>query len=289
MLRKTAILMMITVHMGFALAACVSTETHRAVQDDLANTRNKLALLNGELDTARTGLGECRAALDKLAEHDRELTDEHARLTTECAHLEAAFMGCEDTLARTRLLLDQTSEEAELLRVRLEQLSAIEEETRLRNAIYAEFVSRFQHMIDAGQLEVLIERGRIVLQLPQDILFESGKAIVSKVGRETLLQIAEVIAQIDERQFQIEGHTDNVPINTTRFPSNWELSTARAQAVVYLFVEAGVSPQNISVSGYGEHHPRASNETKEGKALNRRIEIIMLPNLDLLSNDVPGM
>ena len=144
-------------------------------------------------------------------------------------------------------------------------------------------------MIDGGQLSVSIVRGRLVIQLPQDILFESGSAVVGREGRETLASVGTVLADLEDRRFQIEGHTDNVPIATARFPSNWELSSARALSVVRLLIENNVSPDNVSGAGYGEFQPVASNDEPQTRRLNRRIEIVMLPNLDVIAAaQVPG-
>jgi len=142
-------------------------------------------------------------------------------------------------------------------------------------------------MIDGGQLTVSIEQGRIVINLPDNVLFKSGSANLNSEGKDALTKIAAVLSQFSDRRFQIEGHTDNRPINSARFPSNWELSTSRALTVVHLLTDMGVSSENISAAGFGEFHPRADNETEEGRQLNRRIEIIMLPNLDILSNELP--
>ena len=85
------------------------------------------------------------------------------------------------------------------------------------------------------------------------------------------------------RSFQVEGHRDNVPISTERFPSNWELSSARALSVVRILIDAGVAPEHVSGAGYGEYQPVASNDDRDGRRLNRRIEIVMLPNLDVIA------
>ena len=144
-------------------------------------------------------------------------------------------------------------------------------------------------MIDGGQLDVRIQRGRMVIDLKQDILFPSGKAVLSPLGEDTLGKVAQVLATFPKRSFQVEGHTDNVPIKTDRFSSNWELSTARAVAVVKLFVARGLSPERVSAAGYGEHQPRADNASAEGQALNRRIEVVMLPDLQSLPDLVEGL
>ena len=166
-------------------------------------------------------------------------------------------------------------------------LSKIEAETKRRNEIYAQFVNRLQSMIDGGKLTVNIDAGRIVINLPNNVLFKTGSANLNPEGQEALTQIGGVLTQFSDRRFQIEGHSDNVPIKSSRFPSNWELSTARALSVVHLLTEMGVNPANISAAGFGEFRPRADNEDEDGRKLNRRIEIVMLPNLDILSSELP--
>ena len=138
-------------------------------------------------------------------------------------------------------------------------------------------------------MSVTIDRGRMVIQLPQDILFQSGSATLGAEGRSVISQVGSVLADFDDRRFQVEGHTDDVPISTERFPSNWELSSARALAVVRLLTAQGVAPENVSGAAFGEHQPRASNDDRASRALNRRIEIVMLPNLDVIATtQVPG-
>ena len=95
---------------------------------------------------------------------------------------------------------------------------------------------------------------------------------------EALKQIANVLKEFSDRRFQVEGHTDNVPMKSARFPSNWELSTARASAVARFFdKEGGISPQRLTACGYSYYRPVAPNDTPEGRSQNRRIEIILEP------------
>lgn len=261
---------------------CVSVRTHTDAVREVAVGRVTTADGTALAEAERVVCGELRAA------HEQQ-SAELIRCFQQLAESEAQLAMTQQSLERALALIDQTSAEAQALAARLEQLAAVEEEMRQRNAIYREFVSRFQSMIDAGQLTVRVERGRLVIEMPQDILFDTGRAIISPPGRDALLEIAAVLATFDDRKFQVEGHTDNVPIRNDRFPSNWELSTARALAVVRLFLEAGVSPENVSAAGYGEHQPRAANDSDAGRALNRRIEIVMLPNLDILGNEIPDL
>lgn len=193
----------------------------------------------------------------------------------------------QNEIDRIRKSLGNTQAELTASQAEIATLSKIEAETKRRNEIYAQFVNRLKSMIDGGQLTVSIDAGRIVINLPNNVLFDSASANLNAEGQEALTQIGNVLKQFSDRRFQIEGHTDNVPIKSSRFPSNWELSTARALSVVHLLTEMGVTPENISAAGFGEFSPRSENETEEGRKLNRRIEIVMLPNLDILSNELP--
>jgi chemotaxis protein MotB len=192
-----------------------------------------------------------------------------------------------DEVHRLEVLLSDQGTEYERLQERLEALRAVEAEVRERNAIYEDVLGRFRSLIDAGQLAVAIVRGRMVIQLPQDVLFPSGSATLGAEGRTTLTQVGRVLAELEDRTFQVEGHTDDVPISTPQFPSNWELSSARALSVVRVLIEAGVAPERLSGAGYGEYQPVASNDDREGRRLNRRIEIVMLPNLDVIADTEP--
>lgn len=188
---------------------------------------------------------------------------------------------------RMRKSLGSTQAKLTASQAEIATLSKIEAETKRRNEIYAQFVNRLQSMIDGGQLTVSIDAGRMVINLPNNVLFKTASANLNPEGQEALTQIGGVLKQFSDRRFQIEGHSDNVPIKSSRFPSNWELSTARALSVVHLLSEMEVNPENISAAGFGEFRPRADNETEDGRKLNRRIEIVMLPNLDILSSELP--
>jgi len=104
------------------------------------------------------------------------------------------------------------------------------------------------------------------------MLFTSGSADLRLESSEILEQISRVLNMVSF-EVRVEGHTDNIPISTERFPSNWELSQARALSVVRRFIENGVEPSRFQVIGYGEYRPKATNDTPEGRTINRRVEI----------------
>jgi len=132
-------------------------------------------------------------------------------------------------------------------------------------------------------------QGKLTVNILDRILFDSGEATLKPEGHEVLFKIAEVLAQYPARQVHVIGHTDNVPIRASardRFPSNWELSTARATAAVRFLVEsANVDPRRLGAVGYGEFHPLADNATAEGRAKNRRIAVVVLSE-ELAGSDV---
>lgn len=272
------------------LAACVPKGRHDAVvaeRDALAAEARSLADARSRAETrASNAQAEIEDARERASEHDAEIdtaedslrdalrtAEEYRRLLEErTAQLEAA----------RALAGDAQSDEVRALMARVAELSAIEAETRERAALYSALRERFDALIEAGTLDVRYERGRMVIHLAQDVLFEPGSADLGAAGAETLQELGAVLGALEDQDLQVEGHTDNVPIATRRFPSNWELSSARAMAVVHVLTESGVRPEAISGAGFAEFHPVATNDTPEGRAQNRRIEIVILPDVGSL-------
>lgn len=135
----------------------------------------------------------------------------------------------------------------------------------------------------SDELTVREEGGKVYVAMSDKLLFESGKAIVNAQGKAALGKLAEVLNRQTEIDVYIEGHTDNVPIHTAVYQDNWDLSVIRATSVVRILTETyGVNPLQIQPCGRGEYKPIDVNTTTEGKAHNRRTEIIMAPQLDKL-------
>ena len=151
--------------------------------------------------------------------------------------------------------------------------------TEARMEEYRQLLEKFKKLIDAGKLRVKIADGRMVVELATDVLFDSGSAKLSDAGKAAIVEVSQVLATIPERDFQIEGHTDNVPIATAQYPSNWELASGRALTVMKTMVEAGMPATRISAASYADTRPVKANDTDEGKSANRRIEIVLVPDL----------
>jgi chemotaxis protein MotB len=184
-----------------------------------------------------------------------------------------------DQLLASKGALASSLEQA---RARLEELRRAQAAAEARASLFRDLALRLKKMTDAGDLEIALRSGRMVLVLPTDVLFEPGKAKVGARGREALSQVASVLAIFKERRFQVAGHTDNDPIRYSGFASNWDLATERALQVVNVLTESGMKPTALSAAGYGEFDPVVANDSPEHKAKNRRIEIVLQPNIDEL-------
>ncbi|GJL71307.1 MAG: flagellar motor protein MotD [Nitrosomonas sp.] len=130
-------------------------------------------------------------------------------------------------------------------------------------------------LVQDGRVSVTQSVQGIAIEINASVLFSPGHAQLAENSIQTLRAVAAVV-QGHEHEIQVEGHTDNIPIHTLHFPSNWELSTARASSVVRLFIGNGVNPQRLTAMGYGENRQVASNETPEGRARNRRVTIMIM-------------
>lgn len=155
-------------------------------------------------------------------------------------------------------------------------------EAEKRIAEFRELTSKFQKLVDAGKLSVKIVNGRMTVALSADVLFASGSAKLSSDGSKAIKETAALLSTLSGRKFQVEGHTDNLPISTASFPSNWELAAARALTVLKTMVDAGLAPENISAASFGDTQPVKSNDTPEERGANRRIAIVIVPDLSSL-------
>lgn len=277
---RARVVAVLPILLGSILPGCVRRGTHEVVVADLTRAQLEQAELREEMRTElQRRESEARLRETEIA----QLQGQIQRLEDQLRRTETDLAQANTETGRLGMILGQRGEEFRILEQRLEGLRQVEREILERNQIYEDVLSRFQSLIDGGRLTVNIVRGRMVIQLPQDILFQSGSAALAAEGRQTLQEVGGVLTELADRSFQVEGHTDDVPIATPRFPSNWELSSGRAMSVIAVLLDSGVSPSNLSGAGYGEYQPVASNDDAEGRQLNRRIEIVMLPNLDIIA------
>lgn len=165
-----------------------------------------------------------------------------------------------------------------------------EEELARLKSTHDDMVKTLQKEIEQGQIKVTQIADRLSLNIVDKILFPSGEDQITEAGKEVLKRVGTVLKQTTDKTIRIEGHTDNVPTGKPlrlRFPTNWELSTARATNVVrFLQEQSEIDPASLQAVGYGEYHPISSNKTPAGRSLNRRIEIVLFPRVRSLSQEL---
>ena len=228
-----------------------------------------------EMQAQRDKVTQLQASLDKLTADNKAYQDKVQQLTLQ-------NQGLAEKLRQLGVNVEDQKRSLEEQNKLVEELKARDRQAQQRLATFRAMVERFQKMIESGKLRVRIVRGRMVVELAENILFDSGSAELKKEGQAALTEVASVLASIQDRDFQIAGHTDNIPIKSAKFPSNWHLSTARALTVGTFLASHGVPPVRLSAAGYADTQPAASNDTAEGRQQNRRIEIVLMPNLDEL-------
>jgi chemotaxis protein MotB len=240
--------------------ACVSSGTFEAKE--------------AELSTALKEKDALKQENDKLQAQVDDLNKKIADLKKQMEQIKAYGKGKADEAGALAAGMEN-------LQKRLDELEKQKKIAEERAAMFRSLADKLRSMVDAGQIKVTVRNGRMLLVLPNDILFDSGKTDLKPEGKDAIAKVAKVLATMD-RHFLVAGHTDNLAINTRRFRSNWELSTARAVEVVRLLIDNGMKPNQLGAAGYAEYDPAASNSTPEGQAQNRRIEIVVEPNLSEL-------
>lgn len=151
----------------------------------------------------------------------------------------------------------------------------VEAQTRKMQSMASNIKQSLGALIDKGKVRVTQSKRGIAVEISDSILFDLGHAELQSPSVAVLRAVADMVKDSDNL-IQVEGHTDNQPIRSSQFPSNWELSSARAASVVRLFVEAGVAPQRLVVLGYSDQRPMESNDKEPGRARNRRVTLNIL-------------
>jgi chemotaxis protein MotB len=190
--------------------------------------------------------------------------------------MEALRQDHEELDRDVRRLRDAERELSENLALRDQELASRSQEVDRLRSTYDGLVSDLESEVAAGQIAIQQLRDGLRLDVKEDVLFASGSAVVNAHGKDVLGKVADRIKSVPHR-IEVGGHTDDVPIRTARFPSNWELASARATGVVRILERQGVDATRLSAVSFAEFAPVAENETPQGRARNRRIEITLKP------------
>lgn len=242
---------LVPVFCSFAIVGCVSTSKYRRQVDQMTALTSQKQALEQDLAAAKLEngklIGDLEAKKDELKKRVGELSE-----------------GNRDLLQKLR----ETEQAKEM------------EINRLKGT-YDQLVGGLKEEIAAGQIKITNLEGKLSVNLVEKILFDSGEARIKSKGEGVLSRVAAILKKVQDKDIRIEGHTDNVPIGQAlrdKFPTNWELSTARASAVArYLQEDGKIDGQRLIAAGYGEYRPIVPNDSPEHKAENRRIEIVLVP------------
>lgn len=208
---------------------------------------------------------------------------------SESSNLSKQLSSCKGDLDTEKNAATAASASLAASATELEDLRKQRAENEKRLAAFKDMTEKFRKMIDSGKLEVVHRNGRMVVKLSASVLFASGSAELSQEGQRAITDVAAILKEFKDRKFMVAGHTDNVPLKSSPFKDNWELSTARAVTVTSQLIASGMKASHLAAAGYSEFEPLRANTTEAGRKENRRIEIVLLPNLAELPpiNDAP--
>lgn len=263
------------------------------LKEEISELNNKLSLKEQELSKVSTSNKELSERVKALEADNQTLSRileaKKDQLSKEIFSLRAKLSESESKLSELERSYEKLKEEvarkdeeislahAKALEIEKEKEKAIQEAKRTQESLVKELTQEIQK----GEIIITQLKGKLTLTMVEKILFDSGSAEIKKDGKDVLNRVGAILKDVKDKQIRVEGHTDNVPISArlqSKFPTNWELSTARATNVVrYLTESGGVGPERLVAVGHSEWNPVAPNDTSEGRAKNRRIEIVLVP------------
>jgi chemotaxis protein MotB len=232
-------------------------ENIRGLQEEVRGFQEEISSLHAAKENLNTERDSLNTRLNTFTEETNRTIEELLNRNTE-------LEGDKQMLGESIALLKKTKEA----------------EVRTVSKTYEELLAEMKGEIEQGQIAITELQGKLTVDVVDRILFDSGQAEVKPEGLAILKRVVEILITVTDKLIRIEGHTDNVPIAGTlakRYPTNWELSAARALNVTRYLEKEGIDPTILSAAAFGEYQPVAENDTPEGRAKNRRIAIILLP------------
>ena len=270
-MKKTIrLLAFLSIIFSLIFISCVSSRKFMACE-------SKVDML--QVDSAKTHI-----QLDECNDQVKSLKDEKSSLQNE----KASLLNDKESLQNKNDLVQNdlntlSSESKMTIAVQAQRLKSLQDLIKSQKDIMSKLKNTISDALTnykKDELNVYIKDGNVYVSLEEKLLFKSGSDVVDPKGKEALKSLSKVLNNTSDITVIIEGHTDNVPIKTSQFRDNWDLSTARATSIVRIMTkDYGFDPKRITASGRGQFHPVKTNETAEGRAGNRRTEIILYPDL----------
>jgi chemotaxis protein MotB len=242
--------------------------------------RGEHAMLQKSLDEKSRQIADAAAAAEKIRQEGGKGQEDKARQLGELKATSDKLQGEVAELKKTIEGKDRQIEELQAANKQLTVDKAVKEKVEELSSTYKDMMEQMKGEIAKGQVTITELKGKLTLNMADSILFDSGKADVRSDGRAVLAKLAGVLGGVRERQLRIAGHTDNIQIKgdlAKKFPTNWELSAHRAINVMRFLEERGIGGLQMAAVAFADTRPVASNDSAEGRAKNRRIEITLVP------------
>jgi len=261
------------------LGGCVGKAKYLEKVDEAAATQKKLNETILERNDLKKRLADAELKIDGQTQDLQRATADIERLeqvlSTRSAEAGAAMTEMRQTINRLEAENRDLTNQLEMEKIAREARLA-----QMKNT-YDQLVGKLESEIERGEVTISELQGRLTVNMVERILFASGRAEVKPEGLDVLRRVGNILNEAQDKVVQVEGHTDSVPISgrlKERFPTNWELSTARAANVVhFLQDQVGIAGERLAVTGYGPYRPIADNASPEGREQNRRIQIVLVP------------
>ncbi|AJF06163.1 OmpA family protein [Geoalkalibacter subterraneus] len=272
---------------------CVGKSTYQSKVEEATELSTRIADLQARMEQLEE---DRREALNQNSTLERKLADaleKKSSLNQDLLRARANLDRSEKALnakdAETGRIISEMRTRVDELEIRNRELSREVERERLARqarlaqmkSTYDELVDKLENEIERGEITISELQGKLTVNMVERILFDSGKADIKDKGLEVLSRVGQILAESTDRDIRVEGHTDNIPISPRlqeKFPTNWELSTARATNVVHFLQKTSkIAPERLVSCGYGPYRPVESNDTAEGRTQNRRIQIVLAP------------
>ena len=242
---------------------------HKALMAENATLRGDLSRLEGDLDSVKGVKAKLDETVTKLTADKKELEKD----------LNSSKGESQQRISELRQKINDMESENGRLKEEIVGLKKVKEEVQKASQTYEQLLDKMKSEISQGQVTISELKGKLTVNMVDAILFDSGKAEVKADGLAVLQKVVDILKTVKDKTIRIEGHTDNVPIRgalTAKYATNWELSAARAINVTRFLQKQGLDPMLLTAAAYGEYKPVAPNDSEEGKAKNRRIEIVLV-------------
>ena len=288
---KRNLLLCFCVLVCLALSGCVTSGTYKQKELEAQNLDKSLKEQRGQYNILMGENDQLKNDIKRLTTELASMTGERNALATDKKGLENSLKSPSDAKNQkigelSQKLGDLGQKLADLeadnkrLRDEVARLQKLkEEEVQKTSKTYSDLLEQMKGEMAKGQVTISELKGKLTVNMVDSVLFDSGRAEVKPEGLVVLQKVIDILKNIKDKVVRIEGHTDNVQIVgqlAKRYPTNWELSAARAINVTRYLQQQGLDPALLAAVAYGEHKPVAPNDTDEGRAKNRRIEIVLV-------------